>query len=157
MVETKGKKGRKVPVLLTPDMKEAIDLLIATRDAVGISQENPYVFARVYKQSDGHMRAWDTLRKLTDEVSLQHPEALTSTKLRKYVSTVTQVLNLQESEVDWLARHMGHDLSVHREFYRLHESTVELAKVGSLLIAVDQGKVRKYAGKELNDISINGE
>ena len=157
MVETKGKKGRKVPVLLTPDMKEAIDLLIATRDAVGISQENPYVFARVYKQSDGHMRAWDTLRKLTDEVSLQHPEALLSTKLRKYVSTVTQVLNLQESEVDWLARHMGHDLSVHREFYRLHESTVELAEVGRLPIAVDQGKVRKYAGKELKDISINGE
>ena len=91
---------------------------------MGISQENPYVFARAYKQSDGHMRAWDTLRKLTDEVSLQHPEALTSTKLRKYVSTVTQVLNLQESEVDWLACHMGHDLSVHREFYRLHESTV---------------------------------
>ena len=46
MVEIRGKRGRKVPVILTPEMINAIDVLIKTRKAVGIADENLYVFAR---------------------------------------------------------------------------------------------------------------
>lgn len=46
MVEIRGKRGRKVPVILTPEVKDSIDLLIKTRKAVGIPDENPYIFAR---------------------------------------------------------------------------------------------------------------
>ena len=156
LVETVGKRGNKVPVLLTPEMKKAIDLLITTRNAVGVSKKNLYIFARPYKKSDGYMRASDCLRKVTRELDLELPEAITSTKLRKYVATIAQVIDLKDSELEWLARHMGHDIRIHRQFYRLHDSTLEMAKVGRLLMAVDQGKIKKYAGKTLADISING-
>nr|CAI5870125.1 unnamed protein product [Callosobruchus analis] len=43
-----------------------------------------------------------------------------------------------------------------KEFYRLHESTVELTKVSKLLIAVDAGKVSNFAGKPLKEINVDG-
>ncbi|XP_068707934.1 uncharacterized protein [Montipora foliosa] len=91
----------------------------------------------------------------SDELKLEKPEAVTSTRLRKYVATVSQILDLQENELDWLARHLSHDISVHREYYRLHESTIELAKVGKILTTVDEGKTRLWAGKSLDDIDLD--
>jgi hypothetical protein len=38
-----------------------------------------------------------------------------------------------------LANHMGHSINIHKEFYRLQESTIEITKVGRLLAAVDSG------------------
>ena len=58
--------------------------------------------------------------------------------------------------MDWLARHLGHDINVHREFYRKHDSTIELAKVSKLLLAVDCGKVSHLAGQKLDDIQLDG-
>ena len=78
-----------------------------------------------------------------------------STRLRKYVATVSQILDLQDNGLDWLACHLGHDISVHREYYRLHESTIELAKVGKILTRVDERKTRLRAGKPLNDIDLD--
>lgn len=158
MVEIRGKRGRKVPVILTPEVKDSIDLLIKTRKAVGIPDENPYVFARPTRQSLQHMRAWDCLRNLATECDppLTNLANITSTKLKKYIATISQVLSLKETEVDWLARHLGHDIRVHRDFYRLHESTIEIAKVSKLLLTVDQGETRKFAGKTLAEINLNG-
>ena len=34
MVEIRGKRGRKVPMILTPEVKESIDLLNKTRKSV---------------------------------------------------------------------------------------------------------------------------
>jgi hypothetical protein len=67
---------------------------------------------------------------------------------------MSQVLALNETEVDWLARHLGHDVRIHREYYRLHESTIELAKVSKLLIAVDSGDTMKWVGKSLSEIDL---
>ena len=41
MVEIKGKRGRKVPLLLTEEVKQAMDVLVETRCEVGINPENP--------------------------------------------------------------------------------------------------------------------
>ena len=127
MVEIKGKRDRKVPLLLTKEVKEAIDVLVEKRAEVDINQENPYLFAATGNGSLGHVRPWECIRKVftSDELKLEKPEAVTSTRLRKYVATVSQILDLQENELDWLARHLGHDISVHREYYRLHESTID--------------------------------
>jgi len=158
MVEIRGKRGRKVAIILTQDMKESIDLLNHTRAQVGIPHTNNYVFARPTKQSLGHIRACDCLKRFTKECEppLSNPQYVTSTKLRKYIATISQVLALKETEVDWLARHLGHDIKVHRECYRLHESTIEIAKVSKLLLAVDSGCAGCWAGKSLSDINIDG-
>ena len=95
----------------------------------------------------------DCLRQFALECDppLSNPDVVTSTKLRKYIATISQVLSL-----NWLARHLGHDVRVHREFYRIHESTIEIAKVSKLLLAVDGGKISKWAGKCLDEIDIDG-
>ena len=52
--------------------------------------------------------------------------------------------------------HLGHDVMVHRDFYRLHESTTELAKVSKLLMAVDSGNIRGVVGKSLAEMTVEG-
>ena len=79
-----------------------------------------------------------------------------STKVRKYVATVSQILDLQANESEWLARHMGHDVNVHCQYYRLQDSTLELAKVSKLLLVVDERNAAKFAGKKLDDIALEG-
>jgi len=86
---------------------------------------------------------------MAKSANLKHPVLMTSTALRKYISTVAQIIHLEKGELEWLANHLGHDLEVHKSFYRLHESTVELSKVSRLLLAVDSGSTAKFSGKSL--------
>ena len=138
------KRGRVVPVLRTPDVKVAIDALLANRSKVCINAENPFLFARV-NSSSSCLRGWDSLKLTVTEVELKRPELITSTRLRKYAVPVYQILDLIKSELNRLAKHLGHEISVHREFYQLQHSTLELAKVGRMLIAVDEGKTNILA------------
>ncbi|KAG5865126.1 hypothetical protein JTB14_030199 [Gonioctena quinquepunctata] len=95
--------------------------------------------------------------KCIANVDLQMPENINDTKLRKYIASVSQVLNMTENETDWLVRHLGHDIRIHREFYRLHESSVELTKISRLLMAFDNGEATKFHGRKLNEIELTGE
>ena len=65
------------------------------------------------------------------------------------------MLDLETGELEWLSRHLGHDLNTHRNFYRQHEATVELTKVSRLLMAADEGVVSQFQGKQLKDISLD--
>ena len=73
------------------------------------------------------------------------PQVITPTNLRKHIATLSQLLNLQESELELLANHLGHDITVDRGFYQLPEDTLNLAKVGKLLLALEKGFSR-YSG-----------
>ena len=115
MVETEGKSGRELPQLLMPDIKEAMEILLKKRR--GQHQSKQQVFLYPY-----HIRHRDCLTKQCRGVKLKEPNLITSTCHRKYVVTVSPLLDLQEKELDGLARHMGHDIRVHREYYRLIES-----------------------------------
>jgi len=46
---------------------------------------------------------------------------------------------------------MGHDLFVHRNYYRLPQDAIEMAIVSKILLAIKNGKVDAYKGKSLND------
>ncbi|KAF5276948.1 hypothetical protein FQR65_LT16128 [Abscondita terminalis] len=153
VIDIIGKRGRRVPVILTPEIVAGIDFLLELRLSVGVAVDNPYVFA-LGSNSMSYLRGHDCIRTICQQANLKHPDYITGTKLRKYVATVCQLLNLNENETDWLARHLGHDIRVHRDFYRLHENTVEATKISRLLIAVENGDIGKYAGKSLNDINI---
>lgn len=59
--------------------------------------------------------------------------------------------------MDQLANFLGHDIRIHREFYRLPESTVELAKVSKILLAMEKCRLTEMQGKGLNDFIINPE
>lgn len=49
---------------------------------------------------------------------------------------------------------MGHTPEVHAKFYKLPSDTIEIAKVGKLLLAVEKG-LNKYQGKSLDDIILS--
>lgn len=155
VVEVMGKRGKKVPVLLTPLVEKAVEWLVEKRYDAGVIKENPYVFARC-GGSQEHVRGHDCIKNLANEIELKFPTLINGTKLRKYIATVCQLFNLTETETDWLARHLGHDIRVHREFYRLHESTVETSKISRLLLAVEKGKAQEFAGKKLHEIHLSG-
>lgn len=72
------------------------------------------------------------------------------------MATTFQLLNLKDHELDWVAKHLGHNILVHRQYYRLQEDVVELSKVSKLLLMLDQGKIKDFVGKSLDDIDING-
>ena len=56
----------------------------------------------------------------------------------------------------WLADHVGHNLDVHRNYYRLEDSTVELSKLARVLLVIDEGRANKFAKKKLSEIDVQG-
>lgn len=152
----RGKRGRKVPVVLTKDVINSIHQLIATREAVGVKKGNTYIFAAPTRDSLCHLRGHDCLSNVAAQCELKNPGVIKSTKVRKYVATVSQILDLDGNELEWLAGHMGHDVNVHKHFYRLQDQTLELAKVSKLLLAIDEGKAGNLMGKRLDDIQLEG-
>jgi hypothetical protein len=72
------------------------------------------------------------------------------------VNILLQIADLSAGELKWLANHMGHDLNIHESVYRIHDSTIELAKISRLLMAVDSGVVNEFAGKRLDQINLGG-
>ncbi|XP_026054801.1 uncharacterized protein LOC113040760 [Carassius auratus] len=153
-LEIRGKRGKKVPVLLTKDMLESMDLLNESRSTVGISDSNPYVFARLGALT--HIRGSDCLRKFSKTCGAKDPKSLTSTKLRKQIATLSQIMNLKNNELDQLAKFLGHDIRVHREYYRLSENTIQLAKVSKLLLSLEKGS-DCYKGRSLEEITFRTE
>ena len=69
------------------------------------------------------------------------------------MASMSQLLNLRDNELDILAKFLGHDIRVHREFYRLPQNTLEIARVGKLLMAMNEGNLDKYTGKSLDEIN----
>ncbi len=153
--EIRGKRGRKVPVLLTPAMQQSLDLLVSKRQECGVLQDNTYLFARPLAYS--YYRGSDCLRHFAKVCGAKSPESLTSTKLRKQTGTLSQVLNLRNTELDQLADFLGHDIRVHRQFYRLPEGTLQLAKISKVLMALERGCLAEFKGRTLDDINIDPE
>ena len=84
MMEITGKKRRKVPVLMTEEIKTALTLLISSRAKVGINPKNPYIFA-LQGDSLGYMKGHQCLREVVEELGseMQNPEAIKGSLLRK--------------------------------------------------------------------------
>jgi hypothetical protein len=152
MVEIQGKAFRKIAILIPPDAKIAMNTLAneEIRTQAGIKIENRYFF--VCQGTLTNIRGGDALCKVVQDAELEHSERVKCTKLRKYMATVSQILALNSNEMSWLASHLGHDISVHNNFYKLQESSIEICKVSKLLLAVDRGEVGKWADKSLEEI-----
>ncbi|XP_059184663.1 uncharacterized protein LOC131967738 isoform X2 [Centropristis striata] len=154
-IEIMGKRGRKVAVLLTPRMVDALSLLTSQRTECGVCATNIFLFAR--PKSMTHYRGQDCLRVHASQCGAKHPEHLRSTQLRKHVATLSQVLNLKNNELDQVADFLGHDIRVHRDFYRLPVPTTQLAKISKLLLSMEKGHLSSMQGKSLDEIEIEGE
>lgn len=151
-VEMRGKKGRKVAVLFTEFATNAVDVLIKLRLQAGVDENNPYLFARCNSSSLDPQRSSECIRFVAEQAQVANRESVTSTKLRKQVATQLQLLALKDNEMDVVADFLGHDIRVHRQFYRLPEGTLQLAKVSKIFMALERGDLQKFHGKSLDEI-----
>ena len=152
-IQVIGKRGNHVPVLLTAASKSALTVLVSKRTDGDVPASNPYVFAQ--PRTNGHIRGADVMRKFSTECGAKLPHALRGTQLRKHVATISQLLNLKENELDILAQFLGHDVRVHREFYRLPSDILQTAKVSKILLAMENGQQGKLTGQSLDEIEVN--
>jgi hypothetical protein len=151
-LEIRGKRGRKVAVLMPSFLVAAMDELIIGREEAGVSADSPYLFAKTQQGSVEPEDAAKCLREAVNETHCQHPNWITSTRLRKQIATQLQILSLKENEQDVIANFLGHDIRIHRQYYRLPEGTLQLAKVSKILLALESGALQKFGGKSLDDI-----
>ena len=144
-IDIEGKRDRMVPVILTQEMKTPISVLLRYRTHVNVSQG--YIFGR-----PGAAEHPYSLRRFAKEYGATHPTLLTSTNLRKQLATLEQILSLSDNSQDLLATFQGHDIRVHRAFYMLPESTLQVPKVAKLLHSINNDTIGDYKGKDFDEI-----
>ncbi|KAK5637844.1 hypothetical protein RI129_000163 [Pyrocoelia pectoralis] len=148
----RGKRGRGVPVLFSTDVQNHLDTLIKVRDKF-VSQLNLYLFGNPGTTQPIH--GYKILKKYAVKCGARNPDAITCTKLRKHLATLTQLFNMSENDMEQLATFMGHTLSVHRQNYRLPDDVYQTAKISKLLMLMEKGEAGQFKGKSLDDIRID--
>lgn len=104
-----------MPLILTKEVERSMLLLNKCRDSVGVSPSNQFLFAIPTSNSLKNIRGPDALRKHVKSCpGLECPDVVRSTNLRKHVATLSQVLNLENEDLEMLARFLGHDIAIHR-------------------------------------------
>ena len=149
-----AKVAETLPVLLTPSMKSSIDILRKYIKEVGVWEENEFLFASCNYKAKYHDRDSDCLRKFFEECGAEKADLLRSTKLRNHVAAMSQILNLQKNKLELLARFMGHDIRIHRDFYRLHNTVHQTAKLSNIFLSLEKGEIVKHYGKSPEEIQV---
>ncbi|GBP23495.1 hypothetical protein EVAR_12775_1 [Eumeta japonica] len=150
----RGKRSRGVPVLFSTDVQQDLDLLISLRSKY-IDANNKFLFAK--PSSMTNLCGYKVLQKHVKLSGAKNPEAISSTKLRKHLATLTQLFNMTENDIEQLSNFMGHTTEVHRRNYRLPDDIFQTAKISKLLILMEDGKADAYKGKSLDEINIDME
>lgn len=150
-VVIRGKRGRGVPVIFSTDMQYHIEELLKIRNEF-LGDENPYLFGKA--KTTTTIQGYRVLAKYAKACGAKNPDALTCTRLRKHLATLTQLFNLNENEIEQLSTFMGHTSSVHKNSYRLPDDVYQTAKVAKLLILMEKGKAGTNKGKTLDEIDL---
>ena len=135
-IEIRGKFCRRVAILLNDSMMTKLEKLLILRESLSI--KGRYVFTTL--NGERPYRGCDILRDMVVQAGVNNPDNFTWTALRKQVATISQTLAISESEQDQLAQFLGHDIRVHREYYRLPHDIIQKTKVGQILSRANAGE-----------------
>lgn len=147
----RGKRGRGVPVLFSDEIQSDIAILLKYRP--NFLNKNPYLFGM--PDTISTIYGCKVLKKYANQCGARNPDAITSTRLRKHLATLTQVFNLSTNEIEQLATFMGHTIGVHTNNYRLPDDIFQTAKIAKILLLMEKGGAAAYKGKGLDEININ--
>nr|CAI5858800.1 unnamed protein product [Callosobruchus analis] len=150
-VVIRGKRNRGVPVLFSDDVQGNIKVMLEVRSNF-IPKENLFLFA---KANSSVISGYKVLKKYAYQCGAKNPFAITSTRLRKHLATVTQLFNMTDVDIEQLATFMGHTSGVHRGSYRLPDDVFQTAKLSKLLLLMEKGQASQYKGKNLEEIEID--
>lgn len=59
-------------------------------------------------------------------------------------------------ELKLLADHMGHSVAIHTDVYRMQSSVLERTKVARALVALEEGSLKNFQGRNLSSVSLDG-
>ncbi|WAR09760.1 MYLK-like protein [Mya arenaria] len=156
LLEVRGKSTRglrKVFVILSTDMVEGLSHLLMVRAQAGVPSTNTFLFSRC---TDSPQDGCEALRVVTSKChNLAFPERVRTTKLRKYLATTTQIMDMRDDELKLIADHMGHSVAIHTEVYRMQTSVLERTKVARALLALEDGKLQGFNGRNLSSVSLD--
>ncbi|XP_033729959.1 uncharacterized protein LOC117319235 [Pecten maximus] len=74
--------------------------------------------------------------------------------MRKYIATLSQVIDMTEHELEWLCGHLGHTANIHKLHYRATSGFIKRVNIGKLMLLQDLNVAGQFAGKRLQDIDI---
>lgn len=151
-VVTRGKRGRGVPVLFSMDVQDHMKLFLQARSEF-VNESNLFLFANPASKEQP-LIGYKVMQKHARLCGAVNPEALTSTKLRKHLATLTQVFNMTQNDIEQLATFMGHTVDVHKQVYRLPDDIYQTAKIAKLLMLMERGEAGNYKGKTLEEIDL---
>ncbi|KAK4882271.1 hypothetical protein RN001_005590 [Aquatica leii] len=152
-VITGGKGSKPVAILFPKDTQKYINVMLNVRSKY-VPQTNEYLFANPGTENRW-LSGYHTLKKLASESGVENKNLFTSTRLRKQIATVLQVMNITDSEMEQFAAFMGHTKKTHETYYRLPQDVYQTAKVSKLLLAINMGKGALYKGKTLDEIEFS--
>ena len=149
-IEIMGKRYRRVAILLTPMMVESLNYMVQLRDKY-VHSESKFLFSRP-GICETPYQGYKLLYDVASEAKVSDPDCFKSTKLRKHLATMTQMLEIPESDRHLLANFMGHSDAVHKKYYKLPDSILEKSKVAQILIAINSGR-EEFKGRPLSSIT----
>ena len=141
-----------VKIILWPLHIKVIDILLASRESVGINTENNFLFPHISTDEQYPIDSTKALRSLSKAAHLDAPDQIRSTLLGKHVATISQLVNLSLSEMHQLTNYMGHNLNLHIVSHRVPDDSEKITKVGRLLAAFEDGKFKRGDIINLKDI-----
>lgn len=113
-----GKGSKPVAILFPKKIETYMGVMLKSRQVGGhVPKENPFLFG-LQGSSTQWINGSSTLRKYACACGAKNPNTLTSSRLRKQIATVLQILSLSEVDMEQVATFMGHTKKTHEEFYR---------------------------------------
>uniref|UniRef100_A0A3Q3W0F9 Uncharacterized protein n=1 Tax=Mola mola TaxID=94237 RepID=A0A3Q3W0F9_MOLML len=161
-VGVQGKRGRVQPLILPPHCEPCLELLLQTRQDVGVDPANPYVFARPYHSPATPLRGTDLLRSLAHSSGTRNPRALTQTRVRRQVAILTQLLLLGEGEepgqsgssaVERLEQFLEREYHVTQNCAGIGQDPGLMGRVGRVVLCGERDGVL-FRGMSLNHICL---
>ncbi|XP_071580199.1 uncharacterized protein [Temnothorax nylanderi] len=148
----RGKLGRTVPVLLTGELRDCIEMILKHRKAAKVSSKNPYLFGLPSLTKDKHryLLACDLLRQFAVDSGAENPETIRATELRKHIATICVHYNLSENEISTLANFMGHADKIHLSHYRQPVIEKEILEISQYLEAAQGADMNESDSNDSN-------
>lgn len=151
-IYTIGKCSKDLLVLVPRDVQKFVNTLVTERVKY-IDSSNKYFFPNC-NGTDDWINGCHVQIKSSKECGAKLPQLIRSSRLRKHIATMMQLMDLRENEIGQVASFMGHTEKTHWEFYRLPKDVLMIAKVSKILLKLEKRELLDCKDKRMDEIDI---
>lgn len=138
-VELTGKRCRNIHILIDMKVAESLGLFIETRHLAVFNHR-----INLFAGKSGHtISASSSLEMFSKQCNAKRPEALRSTMMRKSIATFTQLLCMSDTDMHNFATFIGHNCSIHHDFYKLPSDLTQIARLNKVLLHANNNEASK--------------